>query len=42
MMDTEVRLGRIGNRRGRKAIGYIKRVRKTAEKNECGATTPGF
>jgi type IV secretory pathway VirD2 relaxase len=36
MVDTEdefrIRLGRIGNRRGRKAIGYIKRVRKIAKK----------
>jgi type IV secretory pathway VirD2 relaxase len=36
MSDTDdefrVRLGRIGNRRSRKAIGYVKRVRKIAKK----------
>ncbi|MBR1243509.1 relaxase/mobilization nuclease and DUF3363 domain-containing protein [Bradyrhizobium sp. AUGA SZCCT0274] len=36
MSDTDdefrVRLGRIGNRRGRKAVGYLKRVRKIAAK----------
>lgn len=40
MADTEdefrIRLGRIGNRRGRKAIGYVKRVRKIAEKASAG------
>jgi type IV secretory pathway VirD2 relaxase len=30
--EFRVRLGRIGNRRGRKAIGYVKRVRKIAKK----------
>jgi type IV secretory pathway VirD2 relaxase len=29
--EFRVRLGRIGNRRGRKAIGYIKRIRKIAK-----------
>lgn len=36
MSDTDdefkVRLGRIGNRKGRKAVGYVKRVRKIARK----------
>jgi hypothetical protein len=40
MADTEdefrVRVGRIGNRRGRKAIGHVKRVRKIAEKVTAG------
>ncbi|WP_308163726.1 relaxase/mobilization nuclease RlxS [Bradyrhizobium sp. SRL28] len=40
MSDTDdefrVRLGRIGNRRGRKAIGYVKRVRKIANKLGTG------
>lgn len=40
MSDTDdefrVRLGRIGNRRGRKAIGYVKRVRKIARKADTG------
>jgi type IV secretory pathway VirD2 relaxase len=34
--EFRVRLGRIGNRRGRKAIGYIKRVRKIANKVSPG------
>src|ERR1700730_260205 len=42
MADTDdefrVRLGRIGNRRGRKAVGYVKRVRKIAAKAAEGAT----
>ncbi|WP_249166388.1 hypothetical protein [Bradyrhizobium sp. JYMT SZCCT0428] len=42
MSDTDdefrVRLGRIGNRRGRKAIGYVKRVRKIAQKAGIGTT----
>src|SRR6266481_9271944 len=40
MADNEdkfrVRLGRIGNRRGRKAIGYIKRIRKIAKEVSPG------
>jgi hypothetical protein len=36
MADAEdefrVRIGRIGDRRGRKAVGYLKRVRKIANK----------
>lgn len=40
MSDTDdefrVRLGRIGNRRGRKAAGYVKRVRKIAAKAGAG------
>jgi hypothetical protein len=42
MSDTDdelsMRLGRIGNRRGRKAVGYLKRVRKIAAK--AGAARP--
>ena len=42
MSDTDdelrVRLGRIGNRRGGKAVGYLKRVRKIAAK--AGAARP--
>jgi len=34
--EFRIRLGRIGNRRGRKAIGYVKRVRKIAEKVSAG------
>ncbi|MEH2535130.1 type IV secretory pathway VirD2 relaxase [Bradyrhizobium sp. AZCC 1588] len=34
--EFRVRLGRIGNRRGRKAVGYIKRVRKIAAKAGAG------
>jgi hypothetical protein len=30
--DFRIRLGRIGNRRGRKAIGYVKRIRNIANK----------
>jgi type IV secretory pathway VirD2 relaxase len=44
MSDTDdefrVRLGRIGNRRGRKAIGYVKRVRKIAKKAGSGRAQP--
>jgi type IV secretory pathway VirD2 relaxase len=36
--EFKVRLGRIGNRRGRKAIGYVKRVRKIAQKAGIGTT----
>jgi len=40
MSDTDdefrVRLGRIGNRCGRKAVGYVKRVRKIAAKAGAG------
>lgn len=40
MSDTDdefkVRLGRIGNRKGRKAVGYVKRVRKIAKKVAAG------
>jgi type IV secretory pathway VirD2 relaxase len=40
MSDTDdefrVRLGRIGSRRGRKATGYLKRVRKIAAKTGAG------
>ena len=42
MSDTDdefrVRLGRIGNRKGRKVIGYVKRVRKIVAKG--GAERP--
>lgn len=34
--EFRVRLGRIGNRGGRKAIGYVKRVRKIAKKVSTG------
>ena len=34
--DFRIRLGRIGNRRGCKAIGYVKRVRKIANKVSLG------
>jgi type IV secretory pathway VirD2 relaxase len=34
--EFRVRLGRIGNRRGRKAVGYVKRVRKIAAKPGAG------
>jgi hypothetical protein len=34
--EFRVRLGRIGNRRGRKAVGYVKRVRKIAAKADPG------
>lgn len=44
MADTDdefhVRLGRIGNRRGRKAVGYVKRVRKIAAKAGAGRPRP--
>ncbi|MEH2609622.1 relaxase/mobilization nuclease RlxS [Bradyrhizobium sp. AZCC 1693] len=40
MSDTDdefrVRLGRIGNRRGRKAVGYLRRLRKIAAKAGAG------
>jgi len=40
MSDTDdefkVKLGRIGNRKGRKAVGYVKRVRKIAAKVAAG------
>ncbi|MGH6707979.1 MAG: relaxase/mobilization nuclease RlxS [Bradyrhizobium sp.] len=40
MSDTDdefrVRLGRIGNRRGRKVVGYVKRVRKIVAKAGAG------
>jgi type IV secretory pathway VirD2 relaxase len=40
MSDTDdqfkIRLGRIGNRRGRRAVGYVKRVRKIAAKVGAG------
>jgi type IV secretory pathway VirD2 relaxase len=40
MADTEdefrVRIGRIGDRRGRKAVGYLKRVRKVAKEVSPG------
>jgi type IV secretory pathway VirD2 relaxase len=40
MSDTDdefrVRLGRIGNRRGRKAVGYVKRVREIVAKAGAG------
>lgn len=48
MSDTDdefrVKLGRIGNRRGRKAVGYVKRVRKIAKKAGIGQPhrTSGF
>ncbi len=35
-MNSGSGLGRIGNRRGRKAVGYVKRVRKIAEKAGAG------
>src|SRR5258708_31376031 len=38
--EFRVRLGRIGNRRGRKAIGYVKRVRKIAKKVSIGRGHP--
>jgi hypothetical protein len=38
--EFRVRLGRIGNRRGRKAIGYVKRVRKIANKAAIGRAHP--
>ena len=42
MSDTDdefrVRLGRIGNRKSRRAAGYVKRVRKIAEKAATGRT----
>jgi len=38
--EFKVRLGRIGNRRGRKAIGYVKRVRKIANKATIGRAHP--
>jgi type IV secretory pathway VirD2 relaxase len=42
--EFEVRLGRIGNRRGRKAIGYVKSVRRIANKAGIGRAhpLPGF
>ncbi|MEH2548921.1 hypothetical protein V1283_005566 [Bradyrhizobium sp. AZCC 2262] len=42
--EFKVRLGRIGNRRGRKAISYVKRVGKIAQKAGIGTThrTSGF
>jgi len=38
--EFRVRLGRIGNRRGRKPIGYVKRVRKIAKKAGIGRPHP--
>lgn len=44
MSDTDdefrIRLGRIGNRRARKAIGYVKRIRKIAKKISIGRARP--
>ena len=42
--EFKVRLGRIGNRRGRKAVGYVKRVRQIAKKvsTERPHKTSGF
>jgi hypothetical protein len=36
--EFRIRLGRIGNRRGRKAISYVKRVGKIAQKAGIGTT----
>jgi hypothetical protein len=46
MADTDnefkVKLGRIGNRRGREAVGYVKRVRKIAAKTAVDPTHGAF
>jgi type IV secretory pathway VirD2 relaxase len=37
--EFRVRLGRIGSRRGRKAVGYVKRIRKIAARVGAGQTS---